>query len=309
MDRSRYLYGPALRYFAAAAEESSIRAAARKLNVASSAVNRQILTLEKQLGMELFERVGRTIRLSSAGEILLAHIRRTLSDLEATGAELDALKGLRRGVVSIATVESVTEALLPEVIAKFHKDYSGIHVDVQVMGAERVAEAVEKAEVDVGFTFEPPDTDALKITYKKALEIGAIVAPSHPLAGEKQLNLARCFEYPVAMPAPGISIRARLDVALSHSSADGQSSVEANSLRFMKHLVRSGEMVAFQTVVGLEEELANERLLFKPLADEQLTRGHFCIITSSLRGLALAPAIFLEQAVARLEKMLPSSDA
>ncbi len=77
----------------------------------------------------------------------------------------------------------------------------------------------------------------------------------------------------------------------------------------MKHLVRSGEMVAFQTVIGLEEELANKRLLFKPLVDEQLTRGHFCVITSSLRGLALAPAIFLEQAEARLEKILPKVDA
>ncbi len=303
MDRSRYLYGPALRYFVTAAEENSIRAAARKLNVASSAVNRQILMLEKQLGMELFERVGRTIRLSSAGEILLAHTRRTLSDLEATGAELDALKGLRRGVVSIATVESVTEALLPEVIKQFHEDYSGIHVDVQVMGAERVAQAVEKAEVDVGFTFEPPDTNTLNIIYRKALEIGAIMAPTHPLASETQLRLAQCFEYPVAMPARGISIRARLDVALSHSSNGAHSSVEANSLRFMKHLVRSGEMVAFQTVIGLEEELANRRLLFKPLVDEQLTHGHFCVITSSLRRLALAPAIFLEQAEAILEKI------
>lgn len=309
MDRSRYLYGPALRYFAAAAEESSIRAAARKLNVASSAVNRQILGLEKQLGMELFERVGRGIRLSPAGEILLAHIRRTLSDLEATGAELDALKGLRRGVVSIATVESVTEALLPEVIARFHQEYSGIHVDVQVMGGERVVEAVEKAEVDVGFTFEPPDTDALNVTYKKSLQIGAIVAPTHPLAGQDQLSLAQCFDYPVALPAPGISIRAQLDVALSHSSIGRHSSVEANSLRFMKHLVRSGEMVAFQTAVGLEEELANDRLLFKPLSDEQLAQAHFCVITSSLRSLALAPAIFLQQTVASLEKILSPSVA
>ncbi|SDR03521.1 LysR family transcriptional regulator [Pseudovibrio sp. Tun.PSC04-5.I4] len=309
MDRSRYLYGPALRYFAEAAEANSIRAAARKLNVASSAVNRQILTLEKQLGMELFERVGRTIRLSSAGEILLAHIRRTLSDLHATGDELDALKGLRRGVVSIATVESVTEAILPELIAQFRKDYSGIHVKVQVMSADRVAQAVERAEVDVGFTFEPPETDALHVSFKQALQIGAIMAPTHPLAGKEDVTLAQCFEHPVAMPAHGISLRGRLDVALSLSSIGGLTSVEANSLRFMKHLVRSGEMIAFQTVIGLEEELAAQRLVFKPLADPALAVDHFCIITSSLRGLALAPAIFFEQAVARLEKMLPTSDA
>ncbi len=309
MDRSRYLYRPALRYFAVAAQENSIRAAARKLNVAASAVNRQILTLEKQLGLELFERVGRSIRLSPAGELLLAHFRRTISDMEATSAELDALKGLRRGVISIASVESVTEALLPQLITQFQREYSGIHVNVQVMAADKVALAVEKAEVDVGFTFEPPEADTLNISYKKALENGAIVAPTHPLADEKHLTLSQCCQHPFVLPSPGISIRKRLDLAFADADVHGKSSVEANSLRFMKHLVRSGEMVAFQTVIGLEEELKDNSLLFKPLKDERLAPSHFCIITSSLRELALAPAIFLGQTVNQLNHMLDTIDA
>ncbi len=148
-DLSRNLYSPAMRYFLAVAEAGSIRAASRELNVASSAINRQVLWLEEALGLQLFDRVGRRLRLSQAGELLLAHIRRTYSDFEGTVAELDALKGLRRGTVSIASVESVAEKLLPAVISTFRKSYPGIHVNVSISSSREAARKVEAAEADV----------------------------------------------------------------------------------------------------------------------------------------------------------------
>ena len=114
LDRARLLYSPAMRYFAAVAEHGAIRAASRELNVASSAVNRQILWLEDSLGVPLFERVGRRLQLSPAGEILLRHVTHVLRDFEQTTSELDALKGLKRGIVRIASVESVATELLSD---------------------------------------------------------------------------------------------------------------------------------------------------------------------------------------------------
>ena len=128
-------------------EAGSIRAASRELNVASSAINRQVLWLEEALGLQLFDRVGRRLRLSQAGELLLAHIRRTYSDFEGTVAELDALKGLRRGTVSIASVESVAEKLLPAVISTFRKSYPGIHVNVSISSSREAARKVELDDI------------------------------------------------------------------------------------------------------------------------------------------------------------------
>ena len=95
----------AFRYFLAVAEAGSIRAAARDLNIVSSAVNRQILMLEESLGIRLFDRVGRGLRLSEAGIALARQVRDTLARYEDTVAELDTLRGLRRGRIRIATVE------------------------------------------------------------------------------------------------------------------------------------------------------------------------------------------------------------
>ena len=92
----------ALLYVDAIARAGSVRKAAERLNVAASAVNRQLLDLERELGVELFERLPRGMRATAAGETLLAHIRRQRRDFEATRQQLEALRGLRRGRVRIA---------------------------------------------------------------------------------------------------------------------------------------------------------------------------------------------------------------
>lgn len=306
---SRNLYSPAMRYFMAAAEAGSIRAASRELNVASSAVNRQILWLEDALGMQLFDRVGRRIRLSQAGELLLAHIRRTYSDFEGTVAELDALKGLRRGSVSIASVESVSEKLLPALITGFRKRYPGIHVSVSVSSSQEAAAKVEAAEADVGFTFDPPENSALTVAFEHELVIGALMSPGHPLAGKGALGLHDCLKYPVALPAEGLSLRTRLDLVRSRIPGASRTYVEANSLRLMRALAREEDVIGFQTMIGCEDDLAAGSLVFRPLSDAPLQADRLCVITSSLRALALAPGMFFDHAVLTMKDNLPSIDA
>ncbi len=306
---SRNLYSPAMRYFLAAAEAGSIRAASRELNVASSAVNRQILWLEEALGLQLFDRVGRRIRLSQAGELLLAHVRRTFSDFEGTVAELDALKGLRRGTVSIASVESVSEKLLPAVISSFRKSFPGIHVNVSVSSSQEAARKVETAEADVGFTFDPPENSALTVAFQQELVIGALMRPDHPLAKAENLDLEECLKFPVALPAEGLSLRTRLDMVRNRITGVSRTYVEANSLRLMRALAREDGVIGFQTMIGCEDDLSSGTLVFKPLTDVPLQADRLCVITSSLRALALAPGMFFDHSVLALKDHNSSNDA
>lgn len=308
-DKARNLYAPAMRYFERVAVLGSVRAASRELNVASSAVNRQILWLEESLGLQLFERVGRRLRLAQAGEILLAHVRRTFSDFESTLGELDALQGLRRGSVTIASVESVSESLLPSLIGQFRKQYPGIHVSVMVTSSEEAAKLVETAVADVGFTFDPPDRAALTVSYSHDLVIGALFKPGHELEAIEPLRLADCLKYPVALPAKGMSLRTRLDAALSQSTRPLRTFVEANSLRFMRALARDGNVVGFQTQVGCEDDVASGQLVFRPLKDLPLQEDKLCVVTSARRSLALSAGMFFDHSVSYLRDQLKFVDA
>jgi len=85
--------------------------AAATLNVASSALNRQILDLEESLGVQLFERLARGVRLTSAGEMLLGHVRGWRGDFELTRAQIEDLRGARRGHVRVAVIEAMRLSL------------------------------------------------------------------------------------------------------------------------------------------------------------------------------------------------------
>ncbi|GAB2206002.1 hypothetical protein ROS1_28180 [Roseibium sp. ROS1] len=133
--------------------------------------------------------------------------------------------------------------------------------------------------------------------------------PDHPLAGAKTLGLQDCLKYPVALPAEGLSLRTRLDIVRSRIPGASRTYVEANSLRLMRALAREEQVIGFQTMIGCEDDLANGFLIFKPLSDTPLQADRLCVVTSSLRALALAPGMFFDHAVFALRDQLSALDA
>lgn len=305
MQPARALFSPAFLYFAAVADAGSIRGAARRMNVASSAMNRQILLLEQALGVSLFERQGRGLRLTSAGEMLLRHVRATQRDFDGTLADIDLLRGLKRGRVTVASVESVAGGVLPSIIASFADRYPGVEVALTVTGSAAVATMVEAGEADVGFTFNPPSTRGLSVALRRDLSMGAVVSPGHPLAGLSGVTLAQCVEHPLVLPAKGLSLRDILDAGLAQVVRRPRVIAEANSLKFMVALARLGVAVAFLPPVGLGEEMRDRSLVFLRLLDGGLPADRFMMVTAAGRNLKLAPAAFFDHCREQIPRWLP----
>jgi DNA-binding transcriptional LysR family regulator len=295
----------AFRYFAAVAENGSIRGAAAALSVAPSAINRQVLIIERGLGTELFERVGRSLRLSEAGHILLAHVRGAERTYEDARSAINELRGLKRGKVHLATVESVSVHMVPELLAAFLKLYPGIEVAVTVTGAETVTGLVRSGEADMGVTFNPHGLDGLEVAFQRSFPIGALMAPDHPLARRRRLALADCAEYPLVMPARGLSLRNLVDTALRTAARPVRPAVEANSLRLMAALARRGGCISFQTVIGIEPELAAGSLVLVPLADETLPLNHLTFLRQAGRKGSPAAKALAEHLVGGLAAWRP----
>lgn len=307
MQPSRALYSPAFHYFSAVAEAGSIRGAARRLNVASSAMNRQILLLEDAIGVPLFERRGRGLRLTAAGEMLLRHVRATQRDFDGTVADIDQLRGLKRGRVQLATVESASVGLLPELVESFVARFPGIEVGVVVAGSAAVAGMVEAGEADMGFTFNPPASAGLSVALRRDLPVGAVVAPGHPLAVKGTVSLADCLDHPLALPAKGLSLRDILDAGLLTLARRPRVVLEATSLKVMALMARRGAVVAFQTRIGIEEDLREGRLVFLPVAQPVLPVDRFSLVTANGRNLKLAPGAFFDHARETLRELLPEA--
>jgi DNA-binding transcriptional LysR family regulator len=270
------LIATACRYFMVVAETGSVRAAARHLNVAASAISRQLILLEEQLGHSLFDRSGRSLSLSPAGEVLLRGLRSLSQGTEATLDQLDALKGLRRGTVRVATVESISVSILPDLLLAFARQYPGIQVTVTVAGSDAVTALVRDVHADLGFTFNPSSLEGLEAIAVRDMHLGAVMAPSHPLAGMKSLTLAQCLSHPIAWPSPGLSLRAALDKIPGTCSL--RPAFECNSLRLMASLARRGSCIAFQTPIGIEQEMSEGKLVWIPLGDKRLPLDRLMLV-------------------------------
>ncbi len=212
------MHARVLRYFDEVVRRGSIRRAAEHLHVAPTAINRQILDLEAELGAPLFERIHKRLHLTPLGEIVLAHVRQTLREHDALQARIAEIKGARRGMVTVATTSGLAGALMPSLVHDFRQQHPGIAVRVADLPVDGIVAAVEQGGADLGLGYDLPEVAAFRVAASRDWSIGAVVAPGHPLAAQSSALLAEVAGYPLILPAPTLSIRAFVDDAFARQS-------------------------------------------------------------------------------------------
>ena len=286
------VHSPAVLYFDAVRRAGSIREAARRLHVASSAVNRQILKLEDEIGVPLFERLPGGLKLTAAGEVFARHAIVVLQDAERARSELDALKGLRTGHVELATVEGVTSDLLPTVIARLREDYPNITIGIATLGSQAIPETVTSGAADLGLAFALPRTNELRQLTLARFRLGAVVPPDHPLAQRDEVSLATCMAYPLVLAKQDLSVHHLMRPAMDRAGAENRGVVRSGSVELSKELARRGIGVAFQTRIGLEADLDQASLVHLPLNDGGPVYSDLGIYTRAGRALPVAVDAF-----------------
>jgi DNA-binding transcriptional LysR family regulator len=266
-----------------------MRKAAAALNVASSALNRQILDLEQSLGVQLFERLPRGVRLTSAGEMLLGHVRRVARDFELTRSQIEDLRGLRRGHVRVAAIEAMAAVVGRLIVASQH-DHPRVSFDYLITGSREVVSAVLSEEVDIGYAFNPLPDRAFQVVAETEETLHAIMARDHPLAGYQALRLTDCSGYPLLLGDASLGGRQLLDEAAAQASMTLNPVATGNSVEVMKAIAASGQGICFQIGIRPDDE---PLLTAIPLTDRAL-RGRLVIAVKKNRQLPSAAAVFLE---------------
>ncbi|MBP0583408.1 LysR family transcriptional regulator [Labrys sp. LIt4] len=294
---ARIFYQPSVIYFNAAAECLSIRGAGRRLNIASSAVTRQIAQLEDALGLELFERDRRELKLTPAGQVLHRHIRRLSIPLEAAVSELDMLRGLKTGTVHVVTVESVGISFLPQLITDFRQLYPRLQVDVSVVSSAEVIARLADERADVGFGFVARPSEHVEIAARRDVRIGVVMSPDHPLMKVPTLTLADCIAFPMAVAKPEISIRDVIEPFLQRSALNLPSLVEVDSIRMLVELALIGGYASVMTPIGAQNELRSGALRFRALEDPDLPTNRFGLMVRARSTQQFAAAVFYDHAM------------
>jgi DNA-binding transcriptional LysR family regulator len=292
-------------YFDEVARRGSVRRAAEHLHIVPSAVNRQILQLEESFGLPLFERLPQGMRLTTAGEMLIDSVRRWQRDLRRVQSHMDDLQGLRRGEVSIALVEGAAD-FFAESIAGFHAKYPAIAYRLYATGALSVADLVLSGEYELGLTFNPPQTNALRTEAKLGYQLGIVTRPDHPLALEPTTSLAQCSKYPLVIPNETMSLRRVLDELWAKNiGGELPYSAVASNVGIIKSLVKNGFGIGVLTLLDALAETRTGELRFISLTDEKILPSVLCIISAAGRTLSVPAHMLLRHLSQQLSEVSP----
>ncbi|GAA4323540.1 LysR family transcriptional regulator [Pigmentiphaga soli] len=287
-------------YLDAVARAGSIRKAAEKLHVASTALNRKILEIEEEVGTPLFERLPRGVRLTSAGELLVGAIRRSMADLRSAGSQIEQLRGLVRGTVRVGCAESVAADLMPGVIARYQQTHPGVQLQLLSGVTAQLVAALEQDDVELVMVHDPQPSETLRVLSAIPQPLCAMLRPDHPLAGRETLRLADCEAYPVALGDHSFGSRRLIDAVTAQSRIGLKVSLEASTVQTLKEFTLQTGAISFQFQIGTLREARRGELVSIPLTDRAFGHSQLVLATRAGRVLPIATMSFLEALVGRL---------
>ncbi|MEM5428828.1 LysR substrate-binding domain-containing protein [Cupriavidus oxalaticus] len=294
----RILQETAVRYFLEVVRTGSVKDAALKLNVAPSAVSRQIAKLESELDTLLFDRRARGLVPNAAGELLAAHAKRAQQEIDRVTGDIQALRGLRVGQVRLASVEGIAHDFIPALAASFREKYGGIRFDLDVCSQGDIARRIRDGEADIGITLSGLPEPELEVELRHPAPVLAIMAPDHPLAGQRQVSLSQLVGYPLALPPKESSLRQLLDTSCSRQGLSYQTVFSSNNLdSLVGFTTAGGGVVAFYGELSVRRRLLEGSIAAIPLRDREMNERYIEIQTLARRNLPPAGRAFVQHLV------------
>jgi DNA-binding transcriptional LysR family regulator len=284
-----------LHYISAVARAGSIRKAAETLAITSTALNRRILAMEEDLGVPIFERLPRGVRLSAAGEILIHHVRAQLSDIERVKSQIADLSGERRGHIAIACSQALLPYFLPEQISTYRSAHPAVTFSVLLRDRAAAEQALVDMSADLALVFEPVRLTEFSIILTVRQPVHAVMASGHPLARSGKLRLRDCLAYPIALPTAPYGVRHLLEAAVRRTSLTLRPVVESDSFEFLRHHALAENIVSFQIPIGVPMNTESPHVLSRPIDERDVPPG--MLYFGQLRGriLPVAAARFANQ--------------
>ncbi|CAG7597004.1 LysR family transcriptional regulator [Actinacidiphila bryophytorum] len=228
-----------LEYFVAVAEERNFTRAAERVHISQSGVSSQIRQLERELGAELFDRSGRTARLTVAGKAALEHARAALAAAHAVGQAVGEVTDVIRGQVVVGMVVGCTVTPLFDALAAFHQAHPGVEITLVEDASEQLADGVRDGAVDLALIGcaggTPGGLDAFTVVSERLV---AVVPAGHPLAGPggadsdggaDPVTLREVAGHPLVCMPRGTGLRGVLDQACAEQRLDPVIALQASA--------------------------------------------------------------------------------
>jgi len=304
------MHAAVLRYVDAVAKFGSIRKASEQLNVSASAINRQVLLLEEDLGAQLFERRASGMKPTQIGIIVLEHVRRTLHEYEVVKGEIAYHKAHLTGRVRIATLDSLTVHILPKAMMEFRRRYPGVTFRIETADPSGVSRLVANDSADIGLTFERRTETGFTVVHAMPAAMCAIMHHKHRLADASEISVFDCPAEEVILQEDTGPIGDFLGKDLARAKNQAQPVLVSDTIIASKAMIIAGAGIGFFTRFGFLNEIADGTIVAVPLIEEGPASLTLTTIISAGRRQTSAVETFLDhlRGVLDEEKLLAVAD-
>ena len=240
-----------LRTFSTVAELGSVSKAALRLRVAQPALSRQIIDLEKELGLKLFDRIGRRLSLTREGDQLVENCRRVLGQVAGIAEQARIFHGGHAGSLKIGASPQVMESVIPMMLSSYAKTFPMVEVKlVEVFGRDQLI-MLQRGDIDIGIGLLGQVQAEQRFAYHPlgTAEILAACHPSHELAKRKTVEIATLGRYPLLLLDSSYAFRKLFDASCRLAGLEPTVIVESRAPHALVALAEAGHGIAIiQTI-------------------------------------------------------------
>lgn len=278
-----------LKIFETVAEQQSYTEAAKVLYLTQPAVSMQIKQLEEQTGLPLFDRSGKQITLTVAGEELRHHARLVHQQIRDAQQAMEEMRGLKRGRLHL-TMASTANYFAPRLLATFCERYPDVQVSLKVANRDGLLQALEDNTTDLVIMGKPPAHMAVESEMFMDNPLVIIAPPSHVLTGQGRIPLSELAAHPFIVRERGSGTRASLERFLARHDIERPRGMEMNSSEAIKQAVEAGLGLGVVSLDTVEMELALNRLVILDVEDFPIMRHWRLVYRRDKRFSAIAQA-------------------
>ncbi len=262
-----------LKIFHTVARSGSFSRAAAELLISQPSVSIQVGDLERQFGTDLFEQIGKHVRLTEAGRVLDDYAARILALIDETRVAMDEVKGLRRGRLLLGATPTPGTYLLPALLGRFKEQYPSIEISLRLADTRRIQEMLLQRQLDLGLvggSVSFPDLEAAVLLND---ELVLVVAPSHPFATLPSVRVADLAGEPFILRERGSGNREAADEALHRAGVHVTPVFEVEGAEMVKQAVAANLGLSILSRCAVELEVAAGRLRIVPIEGVRIERA------------------------------------
>lgn len=267
-----------LRSFHAVATRGGFSRAAESIFLTQSTVSMQVKALERELGVRLFERLGRRVLLTQEGKSMLAYASRILTQAEAARRTMAAFRGLDSGELVVGASLTIGNYLLPELFGAFRRSHPGVRLVLDIAPTHRIAEQVAGGTLDLGLVEADVSDPELETRPFHTDELVLIVPPGHRWAERWWVAVGDLPEEPFLEREPGSGTREIVQGRLAEQGVRVEPALELGSPEALKRAVRAGLGVAIVSRATVDLELQYGALKAVQVRGLRLTRPFLTLL-------------------------------